>query len=252
MRKIKLILSEQHKNENIFTKSCRVSLFKVVITCCEVNIKILSLFIRKRFSMATVKSDQQWSCTGASILEDKINRGQELASDSVTVLTPDDFRAQLCATLILFYECILKVPVPADVLQPRSSSAASPENLLSPLLPPTLPRLLRPRPRQPMLMRPPVGPGSTLQRRRRTHRRMPRSKPRWRLAIRVVARQARGHSGQGYCQILNKRVCACNDLDQLPLIVHAMQCFQKLTKIGHRPPPPLAQIQSIVYLHVLP
>ncbi len=61
MRKIKLILSEQNKMKKIFTKSCRVSLFKVVIACCEVNIKLLSLFIRKRFSMATVKSDQQWS-----------------------------------------------------------------------------------------------------------------------------------------------------------------------------------------------
>jgi len=31
---------------------------------------------------------------------------------------------------------------------------------------------------------------------------------------------------------MNKRVCACNDLKQLPLIVHAMQRFQKRTKIG--------------------
>ncbi len=46
-----------------------------------------------------------------------------------------------------------------------------------------------------------------------------------------------GSRGQGY-QRMNKRVCACNDLKQLPLIVNAMQRFQKRTKIGRRPPPP--------------
>jgi hypothetical protein len=52
--------------------------------------------------------------------------------------------------------------------------------------------------------------------------------------------------GQG-CQRMNKRVCACNYLKQLPLIVHAMQRFQRRTKIGRRPLPP-AQIQSM-YCH---
>jgi hypothetical protein len=49
------------KNEKPFTKSCRVSLCHVVIACYELNIKLLSLFIRKRFSMASIKSDQLWS-----------------------------------------------------------------------------------------------------------------------------------------------------------------------------------------------
>jgi hypothetical protein len=33
---------------------------------------------------------------------------------------------------------------------------------------------------------------------------------------------------------MNKRICACNDLKQLPLIVQVMQRFQKRTKIGWR------------------
>jgi hypothetical protein len=56
-----------------------------------------------------------------------------------------------------------------------------------------------------------------------------------------------GSRRQG-CHKMNKRVCACNDLKQSPRIVHAMQRCQKRTKIGRRTPPP-AQIQAM-YRHL--
>jgi hypothetical protein len=46
---------------------------------------------------------------------------------------------------------------------------------------------------------------------------------------------------------MNKAVCACNVIQQLPLVVlqlvHAMQCFEMRTKMGwRRPGAPPAQI----------
>jgi hypothetical protein len=51
---VELNLSEQQKIK-IFTKLCRASLCNIVIVCYEVNIKLLPLFIRKRFIMTAVK-----------------------------------------------------------------------------------------------------------------------------------------------------------------------------------------------------
>ena len=62
------------KNEKQITKSCRVSLWNVVVACYVVIIKLLSLFIRKRFSMANIKLDQQWSIeSGRKNQSDKQN-----------------------------------------------------------------------------------------------------------------------------------------------------------------------------------
>jgi hypothetical protein len=47
---------------------------------------------------------------------------------------------------------------------------------------------------------------------------------------------------------MNKRICACNDLNQLLLIVQVMQRFQKRTKSAGASPPPPAQIQSMYNL----
>ena len=49
------------KNEKIFTESWRVSLCHVIVAYYEVHIKLMPLFIRKRFSMASIKKHQQWS-----------------------------------------------------------------------------------------------------------------------------------------------------------------------------------------------
>ena len=49
--------------------------------------------------------------------------------------------------------------------------------------------------------------------------------------------QWQGRRGQEY-QGMNKRVCACNDLKQKPLLVQSMQRFQKRTKIARPPRPP--------------
>ena len=59
--------------------------------------------------------------------------------------------------------------------------------------------------------------------------------------------QWQGRRRQEY-QGMNKRVCACNDLKQKPLLVQSMQRFQKSTEIGRPPCPPHrgpAQMQTV-------
>ena len=43
-----------YKNDEIFTKHWRFSLCKVVVAIHKINIKLLSLFVRKKLSMATI------------------------------------------------------------------------------------------------------------------------------------------------------------------------------------------------------
>jgi hypothetical protein len=97
-------------------------------------------------------------------------------------MTPDDFRAELCAALISFYDGILKVPGaggrPAEARIIKRRFAGKPA-----VDPPAdaAPRLQR-------FLRPQVGPESPLGgRRRRSHQRLPWRKPRRRLAKRIVA-----------------------------------------------------------------
>jgi hypothetical protein len=141
-------------------------------------------------------------------------------------MTPDAFRAELRASLTSFYKDILKVPgaggrPQAKIIKRRF--AGKPADEPADADPPSAE------------VPPAVGCRAPSPPPRRLARR-PLPKPHRRPGQRESGRSWQGRLGQG-CQRTNKPVCACNDLKQLPLVVHAMQRFQMRTKMGGRPPP---------------